>query len=60
MQRMIEILMIEDNPGDIELTKEAFSMGKLRNRLHVIEDGEEALNYIFRRGQHENAIRPGN
>ena len=58
MQRMIEILMIEDNPGDIELTKEAFSMGKLRNRLHVIEDGEEALNYIFRRGQHENAIRP--
>ena len=40
---------IEDNEGDIELTKEAFEDAKFRNNLHVAEDGEEALDFLFKR-----------
>ena len=39
----IEILMVEDNPGDVRLTREALRDGKVRNTLHVVEDGERAL-----------------
>ncbi|WP_444994664.1 response regulator [Aliikangiella sp. IMCC44359] len=44
----IEILLIEDNPGDVELTKESLRNGKIKNNLKVIMDGEEALNFLFR------------
>lgn len=54
----IEILMVEDNPGDIELTREALRVGKLHNHFNVVEDGEAALDYLFKRPPFENAIRP--
>jgi two-component system, chemotaxis family, response regulator Rcp1 len=54
----IEILLIEDNLGDIELTKEAFKEGKLVNNLHVARDGEEALQYLYKKGPFANAARP--
>lgn len=54
----IEILMVEDNPGDIELTREALNVGKLHNNFNVVEDGEAALNYLLKRPPYESAIRP--
>jgi CheY-like chemotaxis protein len=54
----IEILLIEDNEGDIELMREAFHDGKILNRIHVARDGEEGLDFLYRRGQYADAIRP--
>ena len=45
----IEILLIEDNPGDIRLTQEAFKFNKIPSRLHVTRDGIEALDFLYRR-----------
>jgi CheY-like chemotaxis protein len=58
MAQAIEILMVEDNPADVELTKEAFSEGKLNNTIHVVNDGEEALDYLYKRGRFADAITP--
>jgi len=54
----IEILLVEDNPGDARLTQEAFKDGKVKNNLQVVSDGEEALNYLFNRGNYKDALRP--
>lgn len=54
----IEILLIEDNPGDVMLTKEAFSHMKVRNTIHTVTDGEQALAYLHRRPPYEAAQRP--
>lgn len=56
--KLAEILLVEDNEGDIELTKEAFHEAKFRNNLHVAEDGDEALDYLFKRNGNEAAITP--
>ena len=56
--RPIEILMVEDNPGDVRLTREALKGGKVLNRLHVVEDGVAALDFLYRRPPHQNAPRP--
>ena len=56
--RAIEILMVEDNPGDVRLTREAFKEGKVRNELHVAEDGVAALDFLYRRPPHQQAPRP--
>lgn len=56
--RLAEILLVEDNEGDIELTKEAFEEAKFRNNLHVAEDGDMALDYLFKRNGNEEAISP--
>ena len=56
--KLAEILLVEDNEGDIELTKEAFEDAKFRNNLHIVEDGDEALNYLFKRNGYENAVLP--
>jgi CheY-like chemotaxis protein len=56
--RAIDILLVEDDPGDELITREAFEHNKLRNRLHVAHDGEEGLNYLYRRGEHHDAPRP--
>lgn len=53
-----DILLVEDNLGDIRLTQEAFKKGQTGNRLHVVEDGVEALNFLYRRGNYEDAPRP--
>lgn len=54
----IEILLIEDNPGDIELTREALDRGKIINNLHIAEDGERALNFVFKRGEFAHVPTP--
>jgi len=54
----IDILLVEDNPGDVDLTKEALAGAKVLNRLHVAEDGEQALDFLFRRGPYADAPRP--
>ena len=56
--RPIEILLVEDNPGDIELTKVALEENKLNNNLQVVMDGEEATHYLYRRGAYKDAPRP--
>jgi len=54
----IEILLVEDNPGDVRLTTEALAEAKVRNRLAVAGDGVEALRYLRREAPFEDAPRP--
>src|SRR5690349_5891699 len=56
--RAVEILMVEDNPGDVRLTQEALKEGHLWNRLSVAKDGMEAMEYLRREGRFQNATRP--
>src|SRR5690348_3576587 len=56
--RAIDILLVEDDPGDELITREAYEHNKLKNRLHVAHDGEEGLNYLYRRGEFADAPRP--
>ena len=56
--RPIEILLVEDNPGDVRLTVEGLKESKVRNNLHVARDGVEAMEFLHRQGQHTNAVRP--
>jgi CheY-like chemotaxis protein len=53
-----EILLVEDNPGDVLLTQEAFREGRLAHRLSVVEDGEEAIQFLRREGAYEFAPKP--
>ncbi len=55
----IIVLLVEDDPGDELMTREAFQENKVRNVLHVVRDGEEALDFLHRRGAHAGAPRPG-
>jgi CheY-like chemotaxis protein len=50
--------MVEDNPGDIRLTVEALKEAKVRNNLHAVEDGVEALAFLRRQGRYADAPRP--
>lgn len=52
MHRPFDILLIEDNPADVEITIEAFRRSHKGNRVFVCRDGEEALDYLFQRGRH--------
>jgi CheY-like chemotaxis protein len=56
--RPVEILLVEDNPGDVRLTVEALGTAKVRNTLHVVEDGERALAFLHREGSYANSPRP--
>jgi two-component system, chemotaxis family, response regulator Rcp1 len=56
--RPVEILLVEDNPGDVRLTREALREGKVHNNLHVASDGVEALRFLRREGEHGDAVRP--
>jgi CheY-like chemotaxis protein len=53
----IEVLLVEDDPGDELMTREAFQENKIGNRLHVTRDGEEALDFLYRRGDYADAPR---
>lgn len=55
---IVNILLVEDSPTDIDLTREGLEMGKLANNLTVIEDGVEALAYLRKEGAYSDAIRP--
>jgi CheY-like chemotaxis protein len=57
--RPIEILLVEDNPGDVDPTREALEGAKVRNCLHVAEDGETAIEYLYQRGDFAGMPRPG-
>ena len=54
----IEILLVEDNPGDVRLTKEALKEGKVYSNLHTVKDGVEALDFLRRKGKYGAAPRP--
>ena len=54
----IEVLLVEDDPGDVLMTQEAFEEHKLRNRLTVVPDGDEALQYLRREGKYADAVQP--
>ncbi|MCX7827373.1 MAG: response regulator, partial [Verrucomicrobiae bacterium] len=54
----IEILLAEDNPGDVRLTREALKDAKVHNRLHVVPDGFEALTFLRQEGRYADAPRP--
>ena len=56
--RGIEVLLVEDNPGDVRLTKEAFHDANPAIRLHVANDGVEAIAFLRRTGDHINVPRP--
>ncbi len=56
---VIDVLLVEDDDGDVLMTREAFEHHKIRNNLHVVRDGEEALQFLRREGEYENAPRPG-
>jgi two-component system response regulator len=56
--RPIEILMVEDNPGDVRLTQEALKDAKIANTLHVVEDGVAALDFLYQRDGYDKAPRP--
>jgi two-component system, chemotaxis family, response regulator Rcp1 len=54
----IEILLVEDNPGDVDLAREALESSKMRNALQVVNDGEEAMAYLLQKGGYAKAARP--
>jgi CheY-like chemotaxis protein len=54
----IEVLLVEDDPGDVLMTQEAFEEHKLRNRLTVVSDGAAALQYLRREGEYADAVAP--
>ena len=54
----IEVLLVEDNPGDVRLTREAFKDAKVHINLHVASDGTAALAFLKREGEHANVPRP--
>jgi CheY-like chemotaxis protein len=57
--RPIDVLLVEDDAGDELITREAFEHNKIRNRLYVAHDGQEGLDFLYRRGEYEDAPRPG-
>ncbi len=56
--RPVEILLIEDNMGDVRLTQEAFKDSKILNNIHYVTDGVEAIKYLKAEGEYKKAVRP--
>jgi chemotaxis family two-component system response regulator Rcp1 len=56
--RPVEILLVEDNPGDVRLAEEALNDAKMANNLNVVSDGVDALDYLRRQGKHSDVPRP--
>jgi len=57
-ERPMEILLVDDNPGDVRLTAEALKDGEVENRLHTAKDGVEAIAFLRRKGRYTDAPRP--
>jgi chemotaxis family two-component system response regulator Rcp1 len=55
---MIEILLVEDNPADVRLAQETLKEHRMQNTLHLVGDGEEALQFLRREGKHQNVVTP--
>jgi len=56
---IVDVLLVEDDPGDILMTREAFEHHKIQNKLHVVTDGEQALQFLNQTGEYADAPRPG-
>ena len=56
-RKAVEILLVEDNPIDVELTKNAFKNAQITNPLHVVNNGEAALDYVFAKGSHTDRLK---
>lgn len=56
--RPVDILLVDDNPGDVRLAKEGLKENRLINNLHVVWDGEEAMTFLRKEGRYANAVRP--
>jgi len=56
--RPIEILLVEDNPGDARLAQEALKEAKVRNNLHLVMDGEKAMNFLYKKEEFNDAPEP--
>ena len=57
-ERQIEVLLVEDDPGDVMMTREAFQDYKLHNQLHVVSDGAEAMAFLRHEGEYAGRPRP--
>jgi len=55
---IIDILLVEDNPGDVRLTKEALKESKIKNSLYVVDNGEAAIDFLYKRNGFEDATIP--
>ena len=56
--KTLDVLLVEDDPGDALITREAFERSQIPNLLHVVDDGEKALNFLRRLSEYEDAPRP--
>jgi two-component system, chemotaxis family, response regulator Rcp1 len=57
-KNLVEVLLVEDNPGDARLCVEAFKESKILNQLNIVEDGREALDYVFKLGKYSDVNTP--
>lgn len=57
-ERVVEILLVEDNPGDARLAKEALRESSIKNNLYMVDDGEKALDFLYKRGNFKSAPHP--
>lgn len=58
MLQPVEILLVDDNPVDMMIIKEVFFGARICNNLHVVEDGEEAMDFLYKRGKYSSAPSP--
>jgi len=56
--KQVEILLVEDNPADVRLVREALKESKILNKLSVVEDGVEAMEFLRKKGKYASSIRP--
>ena len=56
---VVDVLLVEDDPGDVLMTKEAFEHYRIRNELHVVSDGEQAIRFLRQDADYADAPRPG-
>src|SRR5580698_2070781 len=56
---LVDVLLVEDDPGDVLMTREAFEHYRIRNNLYVVGDGEQAMNFLHRTGDYADMPRPG-
>lgn len=58
MEKTVEILLVEDNPGDVRLTLEIFKDARMRNNINTVSDGIEAMEYLRNQGKYSKAVKP--
>jgi CheY-like chemotaxis protein len=56
--QLVEILLVEDSPADVLITREAFEQARLVNTMHVVEDGVQAMQFLHREGEFASSLRP--